>query len=197
MANPFSFGRYRSPTQTNGNQSSGPSPIILQTEQDDLYLASFPPESVNPATEHEPNIVELVPEPVQSSPEIDHSGVVISGRVCARVDTTENWNAQPDFIPLKGEIIVYKDSRIITDDLGNEIPVPDIKIGDGDAYLIDLPFVGDDIRYTMLRYIRNHTENSDIHVTAAEKAYWDQKLDIELIDTRLVFNRITFNRNET
>ena len=35
MANPFSFGRYRSSIKTNENQSNGPNPIVLQTEQEE------------------------------------------------------------------------------------------------------------------------------------------------------------------
>lgn len=59
-------------------------------------------------------------------------------------DTTQHWNAYPDFIPRLGEVIAYLDRFIITDaDTETRTLVPDIKIGDGVHRLIDLPFAGD------------------------------------------------------
>lgn len=59
-------------------------------------------------------------------------------------DTTQHWNAYPDFIPRLGEVIAYLDRFIITDaNTGHRTLVPDIKIGDGVHRLIDLPFAGD------------------------------------------------------
>lgn len=59
-------------------------------------------------------------------------------------DTTQHWNAYPDFIPRLGEVIAYLDRFVITDaSTGTRTLVPDIKVGDSVHRLIDLPFVGD------------------------------------------------------
>lgn len=53
-------------------------------------------------------------------------------------DTTANWNAQRDLIGKKDCIYVYTDYEI-NRETGEQIP--SMKIGTGNAYLIDLPFV--------------------------------------------------------
>lgn len=59
-------------------------------------------------------------------------------------DTTDNWNAQIDYIPPEGAIIAYSD-YIIKDG----IVIPNFKISDGITHLIDQPFVSDDMRDTL------------------------------------------------
>lgn len=113
----------------------------------------------------------------------------ISARICVRRDTTANWNAQIGFIPLRGEVIIYTDHGQITDEFGNTISVPGIKIGDGNAYLIDLPFVGADVRYQILTELREHSGNTEIHVTGTEKEFWNNKLNYTINDGNLTFNR--------
>lgn len=113
----------------------------------------------------------------------------IPGRILATRDTTENWNAKRDFIPLRGEIIVYTDHGKIDDGYGNLVNVPGVKIGDGSAYLIDLPFVGADERYAILQELRQHTGNAVIHVTQEEKNFWGNKLNYTINDGNLILNR--------
>lgn len=114
----------------------------------------------------------------------------VDARICARRDTTANWNAQAQFIPLRGEVIIYTDHGQIEDEFHNTINVPGIKIGDGNAYLIDLPFVNDDARYQILTELRMHTGNAEIHVTAENKAFWDNKLNMTVSDGNLILNRL-------
>ena len=114
---------------------------------------------------------------------------IVNARILARRDTTANWNAARTFIPMRGEIIIYTDYGTMDDGYGNVINVPGIKIGDGNAYLIDLPFVGNDVRYQILTELRAHTENTEIHVTAAEKTFWNNKLNYTINDGNLTFNR--------
>ncbi len=49
-------------------------------------------------------------------------------RIKNKTDTSANWEAVPDFVPLRGEIIVYSDKR-------------KIKIGDGSTTISQLPFL--------------------------------------------------------
>jgi hypothetical protein len=114
----------------------------------------------------------------------------INARILVRRDTTEHWNSMIDFIPMRGEVIVYLDHGQIDDEFGNKINVPGIKIGDGSAYLVDLPFVDDDVRYQILTELRMHTNNRVIHVTAEEKEFWDNKLNCIVTDGNLILNRL-------
>lgn len=97
------------------------------------------------------------------------------GRIALTRDTTANWNARSTFIPLAGEVIIYTDHSQRDDGNGNVINVPGIKIGDGHAYLIDLPFM-----------------EGETSVSVAEKASWNNKVNcaLDVIDQEmLVFNR--------
>lgn len=113
----------------------------------------------------------------------------MNARICARRDTTANWNAARSFIPMRGEIIVYTDHGQMDDGYGNTINVPGIKVGDGSAYLVDLPFVGDESRYAILQELRQHTNDWSIHVTAEDRERWNNKLNYSIYDGNLVFNR--------
>ena len=77
---------------------------------------------------------------------------------------TATWNSQPQLIAQRGYIYIYADYR--TDSQGNKIP--SIKVGDGLAYLIDLPFTDD--RYA------DHISNTYIHVTTEDKEKWNNKV---------------------
>ena len=99
-------------------------------------------------------------------------------------DTTAHWNSQTTFVPQKGAIIIYSDYATVDNQ-----NVPNVKIGDGLAYVVDLPFVSDDLRQTVL----NHISDSTIHITATERTSWNNKVtcDVELIsgtDYNLLFS---------
>lgn len=100
----------------------------------------------------------------------DNDLYVTSDDIQIKADTTTNWNERTTFIPNKGDIIIYLDKRII-----NGVNIPGIKIGDGLAYGIDLPFVGDDIAADLLSHINNTT----VHITAAERTKWNNKINCE------------------
>lgn len=119
-------------------------------------------------------------------------------RIKMKHDTTANWDNAIGFIPLAGEIIVYDDYRTITyDDHGETRTknVPGIKIGSGNAYVQDLAFIDGDIYDKLVE----HIENEDIHVALGEKAFWNNKVNIddadEAINDELVGEMLIFNRN--
>lgn len=97
--------------------------------------------------------------------------------LCALHDTTERWNANPSFIPRDGEIVFYSDYGRQTDDEGVEHSVPGIKIGDGQTYLVDLPFVGASDRDAISQTLQNHIDDTDAHITSEERIRWNRKLD--------------------
>jgi len=82
------------------------------------------------------------------------------------IDTTSHWNAQTDLIGKLNHVYVYSDYQTI-----NGVSVPGIKVGDGQAYLIDAPFIaGNDAA------LNTHINNTDIHVTSQEKLFWNDKV---------------------
>lgn len=116
----------------------------------------------------------------------------INSRIKLKRDTTANWDAARGFIPLDGEMIVYTDYERMVETIGNEEKVtyvPGVKIGDGRTYVQDLPFIDDGLRKKLL----DHINNPNVHVTAAEKLFWNNKLNVddtsEVVDAALIFNR--------
>ena len=125
----------------------------------------------------------------------------INTRVQLKRDTTANWDAAVGFIPLPGEVIIYTDYDIKTytveeygETVEKTVEIPNIKIGTGNAYVQDLPFVDEKLKDILMEHINNH----DIHVTLAEKVFWNNKINIddsedvihdELLDEILILNR--------
>lgn len=87
-------------------------------------------------------------------------------------DTTANWDLQPNLVGIKGAVYIYSDYDYIEDHAGNRTPVAGIRIGDGSAFLKDLPFVSDAMTATIV----NHITNQSVHVTPQEKAFWNNKV---------------------
>lgn len=80
------------------------------------------------------------------------------------VNTTAAWNTYPTFVAEKDIVYVYTDHKINSDGQA----VPGFKVGDGKAYLIDLPF-NDDI-------MEQHEADSEIHVSPEDREFWDNKV---------------------
>ena len=78
-------------------------------------------------------------------------------------NTTAGWNAQPQLVAAANTLYVYADRSF--DASGN--PVPGFKVGDGNAYLIDVPF-SDAI-------FQEHIANTEIHITQSEREFWNSK----------------------
>jgi len=103
------------------------------------------------------------------------------------VNTSAVWATKTTYIPAKGEIDIYSDRMVI-----DNVNYPGMKIGDGTTYVVDLPFLADDQVSVLTGIINTHIENGDIHVTAAEKEFWNNKLNysIDPLDAEtLVLNR--------
>jgi len=82
-------------------------------------------------------------------------------------DTTEHWNNQTSLISEKNTLYVYTD--YMTDE---NLTIPGFKLGDGKAYLIDLPFT-DKVYY-------DHIRDQVIHITEEERILWNNKVSCEL-----------------
>lgn len=88
--------------------------------------------------------------------------------VGVRSGTKEYWDSQSSLIGEENVIYVYTNHQTKTDSWGRTTDIPGIKIGDGKAYLIDLPFT-DDI------YVA-HIRDTSIHCTQEEKNKWNRKV---------------------
>lgn len=113
----------------------------------------------------------------------------INTRIQSKRDTTANWNNAKGFVPKEGELIIYMDYQTELDSEGNTINIPGIKVGDGSAYVQDLPFVDQDLR----ALVGDHIADTLIHVTAQEKEFWNNKLNVndyqEVEGETLILNR--------
>lgn len=103
------------------------------------------------------------------------------------VNTKAGWAEQPGFKPAKGQIVIWSDKAQIHkyvvegDELADEglIDVPGIKIGDGNAFNLDLPYVGDDIE----QKIDQHIKDVQAHVSEQDRKSWNHKITIGNLDT--------------
>ena len=78
-------------------------------------------------------------------------------------DTKAHWDAQTTLVGEANAIYIYTDYKTI-----DNKNVHGIKIGDGNAYLIDNPFID--------ALMQNHINNTDIHITSAERDFWNNKV---------------------
>ena len=85
--------------------------------------------------------------------------------------TTAYWNSQSTLIGKNNHIYVYTDYTTITSD-GEIKNVPNIKIGDGNAYLIDNPFITTSVEQLINLHINDTTQ----HITAEERTIWNDKI---------------------
>ena len=89
---------------------------------------------------------------------------VISGDCRVLYASTETWNSRPQLVSERGYIYIYSDYR----QNEQEQNIPAMKVGDGSAYLIDLPFADD--------LIQKHIADNIIHITQGEREFWNNKV---------------------
>lgn len=70
-------------------------------------------------------------------------------------------------------LIVYADYQSYIDEHGDLVFVPGFKIGDGNAYLIDKPFVGE----ADSKLLHQHLEDTGVHIQPGEREFWNNKLN--------------------
>ena len=125
----------------------------------------------------------------------------INTRIQLKHDTTANWNKANSFIPKNGEVIIYDDYEVknyTVEEYGETVEkttlIPNIKIGTGNAYVQDLPFVDETTREMLL----DHIHNQEVHVTLQEKQFWNNKVNIDdayaQINRKLEGETLVFNR---
>ena len=101
------------------------------------------------------------------------------------IGTTAEWRAKPTFIPPNGTIIIYTDYSSIEDNGVTKV-IPGIKVGDGITPGIDKAFVGEDIKQQLLDHINDNIR----HITSTERTFWNNKLNCDIVNEELQFNRL-------
>ena len=96
-------------------------------------------------------------------------------------DTKANWNNQLSLIAERAVIYIYSDYEIIYDEVGNPTYIAGIKIGDGTSYLADVPFITDEMTALLIQ----HLSNSTVHLTNAEREFWNNKISCYLDSNNL------------
>ena len=108
-------------------------------------------------------------------------------------DKTENWNKQLDFIGQEGGIYIYSDYRVKTDDNGNEVKIPNIKIGDGTTPLVDAPFITSESAETIINTIISEVEER-VTETVVPRVVEQLEVEQKLVSTE---DRIRWDRKLT
>ena len=119
---------------------------------------------------------------------------IFNGRIKCTSDSTEHWEViERSFKPLSGEVIIYND--YFKEEIGRDGAtifykyIPAIKIGDNEHYLHDLEFLNRADQITL----EQHINNNQVHVTQAEKEFWNNKLNYS--NSELNVENLIFNRN--
>ena len=79
-------------------------------------------------------------------------------------NTTAYWNAQTSLVSDANTLYIYTDYQY--DSGGNK--VAGIKVGDGNAYVVDLPFTD--------AIATEHIADNTIHITTTERNFWNNKV---------------------
>ena len=117
------------------------------------------------------------------------NGVVLKGNKTSEdydlpkviFNSTEYWNRYSSLISEKNTIYVYTDYKQTEDGYY----IAGVKVGDGMAYVADLPFID--------TLMEQHMTDATIHVTPEDKEFWNNKInvidDVELVNGTLILNR--------
>ena len=87
-----------------------------------------------------------------------------------KVDTKENWDAQRDLVSDANTVYFYRNFKTVQLDNNTFQNIPGMKLGDGSAFLIDLPFMSDSGLFW------DHINDQVRHIPSAERANWHDKV---------------------
>jgi hypothetical protein len=96
-----------------------------------------------------------------------------------RVDTTASWSTQTSYVPPKGQLIIYLDGNTVDD-----VTYPKFKVGDGNAYVVDLPFTEGDFE----KQLQIHIANQSIHLSATDRTKLENSIVVSLEAENLILS---------
>ena len=119
-------------------------------------------------------------ERLENKPQIN--GVTLTGNLTSEMlgivseNTSAGWAGNPLYTPRAGEICLYTD-------------LSKVKIGDGLAPIVDLPFIVGAGTEEVMEALMRHANDADAHVSAQDRMRWDAKLNYTVNDETIIFNR--------
>ena len=87
----------------------------------------------------------------------------VNARILHKIDTEEHWSLAQNFIPLKGEMIIYEPDK--------NHPYPRIKTGDGVTNVSLLPFL-DNIEKKCFKYDNVYCTGGDPNVNSGNTTHY-------------------------
>ena len=123
------------------------------------------------------------------------NGVTLSGDVTTAdlniisENTTAGWEQNYLYVPKRGEIVIYIDHDQYTDGEGNVVIVPDMKVGDGQVPVVDLPFINEAFKNRIIQALEHHINDADVHVSEEDRMRWNAKLNYITNGETLIFTR--------
>ena len=91
--------------------------------------------------------------------------------------TTADFEDVKTTVPPIGQLFILTDLRSIKKSDGTTITSAGIKVGDGSKTIEQLPFID--------WFYWDHINDANIHVTAEEKTFWNNKITCEVLDETL------------
>lgn len=101
------------------------------------------------------------------------------------IHTMEEWRDAGRTISKRGTFYIYSDGYNQEGTL-----VPRVKLGDGNAYISDLPFLDS----PLLNMIIDHINDGTVHITQQQRLFWNNKLNVN-DSQQVVGNSLILNRN--
>ena len=98
-----------------------------------------------------------------------------SGGTQVYCDSTAGWSSKTSLVSERGAIYIYTDKTYLS--AGGDVTAPGVKIGDGLAYVVDLPFQSDLIGEEVLQEVAEMSGS----VTEQERQLWNNKVSAYLL----------------
>ena len=93
------------------------------------------------------------------------------------IGTTAYFEGVKTTVPPRGQLVIFSDLRSIKKSDGTTITSAGIKVGDGIKTIEQLPFID--------WFYWDHINDANIHVTAEQKTFWNNKITCEVLDETL------------
>lgn len=107
----------------------------------------------------------------------DYNSLLNRPNVKVSEGTKEFWNTNKTYVPISGEIVIVSDFSEL-----NGINIPNLKIGDGSAFVADLPYLIDNSE------IAEHLKNQNIHISQQDRDNWNSKVSASISEETLILN---------
>lgn len=117
----------------------------------------------------------------------------VQGRFTQKIDTTENWNKAVNFIPMPGEIIIYKDGDIVKEKIGDGVTtVGNLKFNTDNTLTIegataDSKAVGDALTDIYNQIIEEVKKNSSCQVAENGGLIKNENNELAINDEMIFF----------